>query len=221
MNTAGLIATFSQHARPEKAAEMKRYMKDIAPYLGISRPERNTLQKEWLGTMKKSSWKDQEAAARELWNQPEREFHYAAMDMLVYCKSWKEEKSIDLFEELLTQTSWWDTVDTIAAKLVGPYLRQFPAKRDPLIDRWMQSGNMWLQRTCLIFQLGYKKDTDFDLLQACIIPLCHSREFFIQKAIGWALRQHARTNPDSVLRFVNSYELKPLSRREALKHFST
>ena len=219
MDTAQLLQAFSKAADKTRASDMMRYMKNISPFLGIPRPIRDDIQKSWIAHMKTCDWKVQQKTAIDFWNTDTREHQYAAMDMLVKCKAWNHADSITLFEQLILQKSWWDTVDLIAAKLVGPYYLKFPDKRNALIQRWMDSGNMWLQRTCLIFQLGYKEKTDFDLLRACIIPLLDSREFFIQKAIGWALRQYARSAPSKVLEFANSYPLKPLSRREALKHF--
>jgi len=218
MTTPELIALFETRQDPLKAEGMKRYMKDISPYLGIARPERDLLQKAWLAEAKSWKWAELESAAKLLWNKEEREYQYAAMDMLYAAKAWKHEDAIKLLEWMLKTKSWWDTVDTIAARLVGPYFLEHKDKRDPWIEKWLNGENMWLQRTCLIFQLGYKNKTDFDLMKACILTLCGSKEFFIQKAIGWALRQYARTDGNAVIIFTENTELKPLSRREALKH---
>jgi 3-methyladenine DNA glycosylase AlkD len=109
-------------------------------------------------------------------------------------------------------------VDFLAPQIRGPYFLKFPEDRDVWIQRWMDSGNFWLQRFCLIFSLGYKGKTDTMLLAKNIQALSSSKEFFIQKAIGWALRQYARTDPEWVMDFVGNNALAPLSKREALKH---
>ena len=109
-------------------------------------------------------------------------------------------------------------VDFLAPQILGPYFLQFPSERDPWIQRWMNSGNFWLQRFCLVFSLGYKDKTDTVLLAKTIQALSSSKEFFIQKAIGWALRQYARTDAEWVSDFVENNALAPLSKREALKH---
>lgn len=219
MTTKELIQAFRQAADKEKALPMQNYMKNIAPFLGIPRPKRDEIQKPWLKYLGDCNWMEQQKDIKQLWDLDEREFQYAAMDGLFKCKAWKNKDALLLFERLIQSKSWWDTVDFIAPKLVGNYFLVFPDAIEAKSDNWMNSKNMWLQRTCLIYQLNYKTRTNFEHLKANIIPLLDSKEFFIQKAIGWALRQYARTNPDAVNEFANSYPLKPLSKREALKHF--
>jgi 3-methyladenine DNA glycosylase AlkD len=149
---------------------------------------------------------------------PEREFQYVAMEYVKLAKKSWDARLPALCEQWVGEESWWDVVDFLAPQILGPYFLQFPAERDVWIQRWMNSGNFWLQRFCLVFSLGYKKKTDTVLLAATIQALSSSKEFFIQKAIGWALRQYARTDPEWVLDFVEDNALAPLSKREALKH---
>jgi 3-methyladenine DNA glycosylase AlkD len=120
-------------------------------------------------------------------------------------------------EELICTRSWWDTVDWVN-KLVGLHFRRYPDLIKPVTERWMASGNFWLQRVCLIFQLTYKDKTDSDMMFDYVRRLADSKEFFLQKGAGWALRQYAKTNPDAVLEFVLNTRLAPLTRREALKN---
>jgi 3-methyladenine DNA glycosylase AlkD len=122
---------------------------------------------------------------------------------------------LNLYEELITQKSWWDTVDALAAWQVGDYFKKYPDQIIPYTNKWMDSGNMWLQRTCLIFQLKYKEETDFELLKSLIIPLSDSKEFFIQKAIGWALREYSKLFPQRVMDFASNQPMAKLSYREA------
>jgi 3-methyladenine DNA glycosylase AlkD len=126
---------------------------------------------------------------------------------------------VDTMEYLITTKSWWDTVDSIAGGTVGVHFRRYPVIKNKYLARWRKSEDFWLRRTAILFQLNYKNETDFDLLCEIIRENLGSKEFFINKAIGWALRQYARTDPKAVKNFVKvTKELNPLSRREAMKH---
>ena len=142
---------------------------------------------------------------------------YFSLDLLSKYSRISLKEWIDLYEELLTKKSWWDTVDGLAASQVGGHFEKFPELIEPYTDKWMASDNIWLQRTCLIFQLKYKDQTDFELMKSFIRSLAPSNEFFIRKSIGWALRQYGKFHPDKVIKFVESQPMSNLSRREALR----
>ena len=125
-----------------------------------------------------------------------------------------------LSEEMIKQKSWWDSVDHIATWILGPYFQKYPNQIKDVTFKWNQSENFWLQRSSIMFQKSYRSKTDTKLLTDYILHCAGSKEFFIQKAIGWALREYAKTNPDWVKKFVKTNELPVLSRREALKHFN-
>lgn len=218
MNIQPLQLAFEQHADAERALAMAAYMKHNFKYYGIKSPIRKAITSEFFKPFKDIEMKEIEKTVKEMWAKNEREWHYAAMDLLVLNKKKWNEKSIQLFEYLLLRNAWWDSVDLIAAHMVGAYFKNYPENRTSILDKWINSENMWLQRVCLIFQLGYKKETDVEYLREAILQLNHSKQFFIQKAIGWALRQYAKVNPEFVLRFVEVNELKPLSKREAIKN---
>jgi len=146
---------------------------------------------------------------------------YAGMEVLFRQRKKSSAESIGLLEWMITRKSWWDTVDYIAPNLVGNLFIAFPELRDETIENWMKSGNFWLQRSCLLFQLKYKANTDSGLLFNLCTRLAGEKEFFIRKAIGWSLREYAKTNPEAVKSFVDRTELSGLSKREALKHFSS
>lgn len=219
MDIKAVKKLYETHADAEKAKGMEWYMKYQFKYLGIQKPLRSEISKPIFLWGKKADYEDLKNLCVKLWNLPEREYNYLAMELLVKNKAFKFRNSILLFEQFIQSESWWDTVDAIAANLVGPYFLAFPAERDKYLEKWWASENMWLQRTCIIFQLTYKEKTDEALLFTFCDELKGSKEFFIQKAIGWALRQYARTNAKHVIEFVNTHDLKPLSKREALKHF--
>jgi 3-methyladenine DNA glycosylase AlkD len=161
---------------------------------------------------------DLDEILRDLWSLPQREFQYAAMNLLDKFEKNLPEKFISTLEYLIITNSWWDTVDALASHTVGTHFKRFPKTRTKSLRKWRLSKNMWLRRTAILFQLGYKKETDFNLLCEIIRENLGSDEFFINKAIGWALRQYAYTDPQAVKRFVNATDLHPLSRREAMKH---
>ena len=212
-----IISELSKHANPENASYMKAYMKYKFEYLGIKSPQRRDLTKPFLAKTALPSSSKLWGIMQELWEQPEREYQYVAMELAARYSRVVEKAWIDQYEFLIVTKSWWDTVDFIAATLVGNYFNIFPEMIDEVTDRWMISGNIWLQRTCLLFQLKYKDEVNTELLASFIKELCYSREFFIAKAIGWALREYSKRNPSWVLEMVDSTDLQPLSKREALR----
>jgi 3-methyladenine DNA glycosylase AlkD len=207
---------FRDLANAENAGWMRKYMRDQFPFLGIKKPEREQVFSE-LYRLHGNPTEFIETS-KYLFSKPEREFQYIAMDYVRKSKSAWDERVPLLVEEWIGQESWWDVVDVLGPQIMGPYFLKFPAQRAYWIQRWMASGNFWLQRVCLVFQLNYKGKTDRNLLADVIIQVAGSKEFFIQKAIGWALRQFARYDADWVRDFVATNSLAPLSKREAMKH---
>ena len=213
-----LVSLFAQNADPAQAAPMKRYMRDQFEYLGIKSPKFSELMKGYIANYGLPSIAELDIIARELWSLPEREYQYIATSLISRLENQLPSNFIKILEHLLTHKSWWDTVDTLAGGTVGVHFRRFPAIREKYLAKWRKSENFWLRRTTILFQLGYKKETDFDLLCELIRENLGSKEFFINKAIGWALRQYAWTDPQAVKKFVKATPLHPLSRREAMKH---
>lgn len=214
-----LKTLFEQNADPAQAGPMKKYMRGQFEYLGIKTPVRAALQKEFIQQNRLPPLDQLDSISRDLWSLPQREFQYTATSFLGKLENKLEPEFITTLEYMIVTKSWWDTVDTIAGNTVGSQFKRFPKVKEKYLKKWRKSDNFWLRRTTLLFQLGYKKDTDFDLLCEIIKENLGSDEFFINKAIGWALRQYAWTNPAPVKKFVKATkELSPLSRREALKN---
>lgn len=208
-----------QKANRELAIPMENYMKNNFSFLGIKTEERRAIFKENYEKYKSEVKSDFRTIAWELFNKKEREFHQCAIDLLV--KEFKKNyilEDIKLIENLIITNSWWDSVDVVSKYLLGGYLMQFPIETLKVIERFSNSENMWLNRSTIIFQLSYKNKTNFDLLKSECEKHKDSKEFFIQKAIGWALRDYSRFNPSGVTEYVNSTNLKPLSQREALRN---
>lgn len=212
-----LESEFEKHTSTETAYGQKAYMKNQFEFYGIKTPMRQEIQRLFLNKKFLPPKAKLETLTKALWSKPQREFQYFAQEF-VQCYATKFEKNdIRLFQFMITHKSWWDTVDFIASKLVGEYFKTFPEEREKHIGKWIASGNLWLQRTAVLFQLKYKKSVDTELLSRVINPLLGSGEFFINKAIGWMLREYSKTNPEWVFDFCNRTSLDKLSRKEALR----
>jgi 3-methyladenine DNA glycosylase AlkD len=209
---------FEKNADPAQAAPMKKYMRDQFEYLGIKTPQNAALQKEFYVEHGLPDIKDLDEILRDLWALPQREFQYVGLGLLDKLEKKLPTKFFKTIEYLIVTKSWWDTVDTLASHTVGTHFYRFPEAREKYLPKWRASKNIWLRRTAILFQLNYKKETDFELLGDIIRENLASKEFFINKAIGWALRQYARVDPKAVSKFVKSTPLHPLSQREAMKH---
>ena len=216
--TGNLIAKFERNAHYANANSMKRYMRNQFDYFGIKMPLRRRLVTDFIKTNGLPTKQELEKVILELWDQQQRECVYTAIEILAKTKKDWKVGQIKLFEKLALKKSWWDSVDGIEGYLIGPYFKIFPEKIKSVTGKWNASKNIWLQRLSLLFQLMYKEKTDEKLLYKYIQNLKNSEEFFVQKAIGWSLRQYARTNPKSVKKFVAKVTLKPLSFREAMKY---
>lgn len=213
-----LQSEFEQNRDPARAEGMSKYMRNLFQFYGIPTPLRVDITKKALIDFKWDSIKDLNDFVELCFQSNEREWQYTAIFVLTkYKKNWNE-NTVELIEQCIIQKSWWDTVDLLASNCVGYYFTQYPNQLQSKISTWRQSENIWLNRTCLIFQLGYKHQTDHELLASLIKQFAHSNEFFIQKAIGWSLRQLGRHRANVVFDIINDTELKPLSKREALKH---
>jgi len=211
------ICLMYQHSNAEQAVSMAAYMKDNFPFLGIKKPDRSQLQKEYLKVLSKLPRIDWDFVMF-LWDLPEREFQYLAMDYLVLMKKHFQSEDMDQLMQMITNKSWWDTVDLIASHLVGTICISFPDLIDSYILTWAENDNIWLRRTAILFQLKYKNSTDFELLGRIVLKNDRSKEFFINKAIGWALREYSKTNREWVKSFIDTHTLTPLSVREASKY---
>lgn len=214
---APLVAAFNAAADSERASYMKKYLKGRYEFIGISTPEMRSIQKKFFKDHGLPSLGEVDGLIRYLWSLPEREYQHFAMELLEKFVKKLPVSFIQTYEFLLTEKSWWDTVDMIAARLVGMHFRRFPHLVKPFTEKWLHSGNIWLQRTVLIFQIKYRKETDLELLSSAINELSGSKEFFIRKAIGWSLREYSKTDPRWVAEFADAADISNFSRKEALK----
>ncbi len=213
-----LVKLFEANRNNENAIPMQKYMKGHFPFLGIKTPRRRELMKEFFqesGILKECFQID---FIKALWELDEREYQYAALDYIQRSIKKLDKEHLPLFEKLITTKSWWDSVDVLAPKPVGKIAASFPEVIPKTIEGWAYEDHLWLNRAAILFQLKYKEKTDEKLLYRYILQNKESKEFFIQKAIGWALREYSKTNPESVKSFIESYELPKLSVREGSKY---
>lgn len=211
-----LQSKFSVYKNTENAPFMKKYMRDRFEFLGIKSVQRRKILQDFIKEQGKLPDESSEKILKELWSLPEREYQYIALDLLDRRKAFQKE-DIYWIEWLITYKSWWDTVDLLASKIAGRYFKQFPEQIPTITEQWIYSDNLWLKRSALLFQKSYKEETDEKRLYRYISYCIGSDEFFINKAIGWALREYSKTNPDSVISFVENHKLAKLSEKEALK----
>ncbi len=212
-----LAALFEAHRCPANAAAMEAYMKHIAPFFGLKAPDRRQLLRAHIAGHGRPGPEERSAVARSAFAQPEREWHHTAVDLLVKDARTLTPDDLPWIEELIATRSWWDTVDALAVHVVGEVLKRHPQEVPAWNRRWVRSTDLWLNRTALLFQNRWKDATDRELLFANIVRHADHPDFFIRKAIGWALRELAATDPGAVKAFVARQPLSALSRREALR----
>ncbi|HEV2484864.1 MAG TPA: DNA alkylation repair protein [Terracidiphilus sp.] len=218
-----LRKALKQAADPAKAPAMQAYMKSAMPYHGVPTPLLRKLCKAIFADVQYATASHWQAQVLEIWrNARFREERYAAIGLAGHKRfhSFQTPAAVKMYEEMIVTGAWWDYVDSIASHRIGQILRDYPAPMRRKMLTWSKSPDMWKRRTSIICQLGFKAETDLDLLYACIEPSLDSKEFFLQKAIGWALRQHAWTDAAEVRKYVerNRACLSALSIREALKN---
>lgn len=214
---APLQNQFKAHANPIIAKQQKAYLRNQFDFYGLKTPLRKTLQKPFLVPTQLPNKNQVTPLIKTLWQKPQREFQYVAQELAFKYHKQQAPTDIALYEYMVTHKSWWDTVDFIATKLIGTYFKTYPDQKQAYVTKWLASNNMWLQRSALLFQLKYKNQTDTTLLSNTINALTDTNLFFINKAIGWVLREYSKTNPSWVTTFVNHSSLHPLSKREALR----
>jgi 3-methyladenine DNA glycosylase AlkD len=217
-----LRSALAAAADPKRAPAMQAYMKSAMPYYGVSLPKTRATALAVFAEHPLETCDEWQSTVLELWRKARhREERYAALELL----NLKRHRTcftpelMPALEEMIDTGAWWDLVDELA-QVVGVLLRTYPKQIRPVMRAWSKDPHLWKRRTSIICQLRFKGDTDLPLLYANIEPNLDDRDFFIRKAIGWALRQYAWTDPQEVTRYVAAHEsrMSGLSRREALRN---
>ena len=214
-----IVSLLKDNANPSQAIDMSAYMRDQFQFFGIKSPLRKELVREIKAVVKPTPSKDYQEFIQLLWDDPHRECQYMATDLMGTIKKKLEVDWIDFLEQLIITKPWWDTVDFLAPNLLGNIFSRNLEIGHKYTDRWIESDNIWLQRSALIYQLRYKDKVDFDRLTRYILLRKDSKEFFVQKAAGWALRQYSKFEPEMVRDFLGSHDdLAKLTVREGSKY---
>jgi 3-methyladenine DNA glycosylase AlkD len=213
-------AALRAQADPEKAAGMQGYMKTDMPFYGVQKPGRMTILARLAKEFPPDDRKQYKELVVALWDLPHREEKYLAVSYARHFDRFIDVQSVPLYRRLIVEGAWWDFVDEVATKLIGPLVVDDPAGAWPIVDGWIDDEVMWLRRTAILCQIGAKEATDTDRLFRFCAERAHEKEFFIRKAIGWALREYAKTDSRAVARFTGEHreQLSTLSFREATKH---
>jgi 3-methyladenine DNA glycosylase AlkD len=201
----------------EKSLSMKAYMKDHFPFVGLYAKDRKQVQSQHFKTWKPNSFQELERVVQLLWDKNEREFQYAGIELLLAKHRVWSPEIVPLIKRLVCTKSWWDTVDLLAASVLCKALDKFAIPYQLVVEDYLEAKNKWLHRSAIIVQLKRKQNTDLDLLIDAIQTVQGNGDFFIQKAIGWSLREVSKWNPIWVMEQVELLQLEGLAKREALK----
>lgn len=223
MDTKALVdfaaARLQEEANAEKAAHMAAYMKTEQPFYGVQRKELTAIGREMMKRFAPEDRGDYEEGIRSLWTQPHREEQYLALHFARFAKPFVGVKSLEVYEELIRQGAWWDLVDEVATQIISPLYLKNRQTLSPVMGQWIEDSCLWIRRTAILSQLKHKENTNSDQLFEFCLRRAHETEFFIRKAIGWALRQYSYAAPDEVRDFLltNQDHLSGLSFREGAK----
>lgn len=207
---------------PVKAASMQAYMKSTLPCHGVPMTAMRGICKELFASLHFESAAQWRASVLSLWRQAQfREERYAAIELVEsrLARAFEDLDALPMYEEMIVTGAWWDYVDVLATHRLSALLKKQPATVAQLMRKWSRSDDLWKRRSAILCQIPLKNQTDEKLLADCIAQAMDSREFFLRKAIGWALRQYADTSPQWVIDYVQAHaaKLSPLSKREALR----
>jgi len=213
-------AELSRLADPEKAIPMAAYMKTEMPFYGVPKPGRVPIARELKAQFPPVDSDDYRRKVLSLWSLPHREEKYLAIGFVWTFRKYVVFSQIDLFERMIVEGAWWDFVDELASPIVGKIVLEDRAIMRPILERWIEGPDMWLRRSAILCQNRHKDQTDQEMLFDFCLRRADEKEFFIRKAIGWALREYARSRPEEVRQFLaeHGHRLSGLSHREAAKH---
>jgi 3-methyladenine DNA glycosylase AlkD len=218
--TEFVAASLSATANPEKAVGMQAYMKTDMPFYGVQKPARVKILGELAARFPPSDRDDYESLILALWALPHREEKYLAQSVATRFGEFVVPESMPIYKRFITEGRWWDFVDEASTHMVRRLIQDHPGSSWADVDRWIDDSDIWLRRAAIICQIGLKERTDRERLFRFCEQRMDEKEFFVRKAIGWALREYAKTDPHAVAGFVSAHrdQLSGLSYREATKH---
>ncbi len=213
-------SALAEQANPDKAARMQAYMKTEMPFYGVQKPGLIPVLRHVVKNFPPSTRAEYERLVLALWRLPHREEKYIAQRVAVKHRQFIVPASLSLYRRFVVEGAWWDFVDEASTHMVRELVLEFPLEVWPKVDTWIDADDMWLRRSAIICQVGAKERTDADRLFSFCEQRAFEKEFFIRKAIGWSLREYAKTDAAAVAAFATSHreDLSSLSYREATKH---
>ena len=213
-------SALAEQANPDKAAQMQAYMKTEMPFYGVQKPGLIPVLRHVVKNFPPSTRAEYERLVLALWRLPHREEKYIAQRVAVKHRQFMVPASLSLYRRFVAEGAWWDFVDEASTHMVRELVLEFPLEVWPRVDTWIDADDMWLRRSAIICQVGAKERTDADRLFSFCEQRAFEKEFFIRKAIGWSLREYAKTDAAAVAAFATSHreDLSGLSYREATKH---
>ena len=213
-------SALAEQANPDKAARMQAYMKTEMPFYGVQKPGLIPVLRHVVKNFPPSTRAEYERLVLALWRLPHREEKYIAQRVAVKHRQFMVPASLSLYRRFVVEGAWWDFVDEASTHMVRELVLEFPLEVWPRVDTWIDADDMWLRRSAIICQVGAKERTDADRLFSFCEQRASEKEFFIRKAIGWSLREYAKTDAAAVAAFATSHreDLSGLSYREATKH---
>lgn len=212
-----LAQAYKENAIVADAPAMEAYMKHHFKFYGLKSPLRNTITKNHIASYGKVTYEDMPIIIKEAYAQPYRELHYFAMTLLETHYKNIQEQDIELVKWMVQTNSWWDTIDYIATRGAGALVKKYPTLSFKM-DQWSTDEDFWIRRIAILHQMKFKQQTDTKRLFNYCIANANDKEFFIQKAMGWALREYAYIDGKAVLAFLAKHQMPNLTVREARKH---
>jgi len=218
--TKAIRIALSYAANPDDDLPMQAYMKSEIPFRGVKTPVRRQIFKRLFKEYPINSLEEYERVIRELWDASYREERYAAIAIALCFKEYIILESLPLYRMMIETGAWWDFVDEIAAHLIGTLLRKYPEVMKHMLRKWIKDEHIWIRRSAILAQIRFKEETDSEMLFTFCEACLDEKVFWIRKAIGWALRDYSKTNPDAVREFVKKYidRMSGVTKREAVKY---
>ena len=212
-----------KHANPTNAVQMQAYLKTEKPFYGVKAPTLNSIVKDVKETFQFTTQTEYNDIILHLWSLPHREEKYVSVKLAIKCSKFITLDALPVFEKMIREGQWWDFIDPVSTNLVGKLLKKYPTEMNKILDKWIEDEDMWIRRSAILSHLKHKENTDQKRLFEYCLQCAHEKEFFIRKAIGWALREYSKTKPEVVSNFIQEHNetLSNLSKREGMKHINS
>ena len=214
-----IVDKLKGNANASNAVQMQKYLKTSMPFYGVKSPILNEIVLEIKKTFLISNQEEYNVIITHIWEQSHREEKYISIKL---ARKWKKYITLDalhVYEKMIREGEWWDFIDPISVGLIGILLMKNRSKMSLILDKWIEDENLWIRRSAILAHLKHKENMDQDKLFNYCLQCAHEKEFFIQKAIGWVLREYSKTEPEIVRSFIedNASVLSNLSKREGMK----